>query len=125
MKHQWPQETVARPETKSSYRAADNFTGKSDSSLRLPISLAYRFRLRLFNYAVDNDGKNETKNMQLTWIPKLSPMRIKKQNKRWKIVLFSSRGFNMNFCNRRVIYIFLRLVNFCFVSLVSRVLNFK
>lgn len=28
----WPRKPVARPETKSSYRAADNFTGKSDSS---------------------------------------------------------------------------------------------
>lgn len=70
------------------------------------ILLAHRFRLRLFNYAVDNDGKNETKNMQLTWIPKLSPMRIKKQNKRWKMFAFKSRLEYEYFCNHRVIYTF-------------------
>lgn len=38
----WPRKPVARPETKSSYRAADNFTGKSDSSPPpRPLSLSF------------------------------------------------------------------------------------
>lgn len=104
------------------------YRGKSDSSLRFPspILLAHRFRIRLFNYAVDNNGKNETKNMQLTWIPKLSPTRIERSKiNDGRSFCFQVEELNMNFCNHRVIYILFILVSLIFVSLVSRVLNFK